>query len=364
MTVDSRTAMRRMMFVSLLIAVAAALRLLTVADWDPTAFTAFGEEAVEITDYAEAKLGREVKTRILQGHDGKFFFVLANDPLVLDPAENAAVLDRPIYRSQRMLYPLLAGGAGLFSPEVIVWTLILINVAGLVVGSWAVGAIAVKHGLSPWWGLAFLFNVGLLSELYIDGAGIVAFALACLGALALEYERPGWGAAFFAGAALTREVMLAFVGSVALVWLIRKKAIPWLVAVPAGVAALVWAAYLRIQIPATPGVDQVREITLVPFSGLMSAFTSGMATLSDFLVMGLFVMLMLVVPWRARTSNVYLTWGAVGFAVLAPFLTMFVWQKSYDISRALAPLVTAFLIEFALARRRRPEHMTLDQALT
>ena len=355
MTVDSRTAMRRMIFVALLIAVAAALRLLAVADWDPTAFTAFGDEAVEITDYAEAKLGREVKTRILQGHDGKFFFVQANDPLVLDPAENAAVLDRPIYRSQRMLYPLLAGGAGLFSPEVIVWTLILINVSGLVVGSWAVGAIAVKHGLSAWWGLAFLFNVGLLSELYIDGAGIVAFALACLGALALENERPGWAAAAFAGAALTREVMLAFVGSVAFVWMIRKNAIPWLVAVPAVLAALVWAAYLRVQIPAISGIDQVREITLVPFSGLAGAVTSGMATLIDFMVMGFFVLLILVVLWRARTSNVYLTWGAVGFAVLAPFLTMFVWQKSFDISRALAPLVTAFLIEFALARRRSLE---------
>jgi hypothetical protein len=61
---------------------------------------------------------------------------------------------------------------------------------------------------------------------------------------------------------------------------------------------------------------------------------------------------LVLVPILAWHSRVYLTWGAVGFAALAPFLTVFVWQKSFDISRALAPLVTAFLIEVAIVRRR------------
>jgi hypothetical protein len=68
-----------------------------------------------------------------------------------------------------------------------------------------------------------------------------------------------------------------------------------------------------------------------------------------------------VVSVRAWKSEVFLTWGAVGFAVLAPFLTIYVWQKSYDISRALAPLVTAFLIEFAIARRRLTESSSLER---
>jgi len=339
--------------VALVLATVAAIRLLAVSGWDPTAFTAFGEDSVEITSYAEEKLGREVRTRVLQGHDGKFFFVLANDPLLLEPDENAAVLDRQRYRSQRILYPLLAGGAGILPPGVVVWALIGINVVALGVGSWAVAGIAMKHGVSPWWGLGFALNVGLLSELYIDGAGILAFALVCVGALALEHDRLGPAAIAFAGAALTREVMLAFVGFVAVFWLIRKRAIPWLVVLPAAMAVSAWALYVRIRVPAVEGVDQVKEITLVPFSGLIEAVTSGRAVSVDLVLMFLFVCLMVLVPVRAWKSDVYLTWGAVGFAVLAPFLTVFVWQKSWDISRALAPLVTAFLLEFALARRRQ-----------
>jgi hypothetical protein len=339
--------------VALMLATVAAIRLLAVSGWDPTAFTAFGEESVEITAYAEEKLGREVRTRVLQGHDGKFFFVLANDPLLLQPEENAAVLDRQRYRSQRILYPLLAGGAGIFSPGVVVWTLIVINVMALAVGSWAVAGIAAKHGLSTWWGLGFFLNVGLLSELYIDGAGIVAFALVCIGGLSLEHDRAHLAAVAFAGAALTREVMLAFVGFVAVFWVIRKRTIPWLAVLPAAVAVSAWALYVRLRLPAVDGVDQVKEITLIPFSGLIDAVTSGRAEIVDLVLMFLFLCLLVLVPVRAWKSDVYLTWGAVGFAVLAPFLTVFVWQKSWDISRALAPLVTAFLIEFALARKRQ-----------
>jgi hypothetical protein len=355
-----RSSLRLVLLIALVLATVAAVRLLAVSDWDPTAFAAFGEDAIGTTTYAEEELGSEVWTRDLQGHDGKFFFVQANDPLVLAPDQNAVVLDRPIYRSQRMFYPLVAGGAGLFPPGVIVWALIAINVAALAVGSWAVGAIAVKHGVSPWWGLAFLLNVGLLSELYIDGAGILAFASVCLGALWLEEEKPLPAAAAFAAAALTREVMLGFVAFVALFWLLRKRTIPWLIALPAALAVLLWGAYLRIRIDLPAGSDQLRELTLVPFSGLIDAATSGLAEAPDYLLMVVFVVLLVLVPIRAWNSDVYLTWGAVGFAVLAPFLTIFVWQKSFDISRALAPLVTAFLIEFALARKRQRSQVGLS----
>jgi hypothetical protein len=233
--------------------------------------------------------------------------------------------------------------------------MIVINVAALGVGSWAVAGIAARHGVSPWWGLGFMFNIGLLSEMYIDGAGTVAFAFACLGALALEREHPGLAGSMFAAAALTREVMLAFVAFVGVFWFIRRKALPWLVCLPAFVSVGLWALYVRARLPAVEGVDQVKEITFVPFSGLIDAVTSGFGEPVDFVVMFLFVCLAVLVPIRAWSSDVYLTWGATGFAVVAPFLTVFVWQKSWDISRALAPLVTAFLVEFALARKRQQE---------
>ena len=86
------------------------------------------------------------------GHDGRFFFVQGNDPWVLEPEVNAVVLDRPLYRSQRMFYPLLAGGFGLFSPEGVVWGLLVVNVIAMGLGTWAVAVLAVEMGLSSWSG--------------------------------------------------------------------------------------------------------------------------------------------------------------------------------------------------------------------
>lgn len=345
---------------AVIIGVLAAVRLLTVFDWDPTVFTAFGEEAIATTEYGEEKLGREVLTRPHQGHDGKFFFVQSNDPWVLDPESNAEILDRPVYRSQRMLYPVLAGGAGLFSADVIVWALPIVNVIMLGLGSWAVASIARKHGAPAWVGVAFVLNIGLMSELFIDGAGIVAFALACVGAWALEEDRTVLAATVFAGSALTREVMAIFIAFVALFWLLRKKVVPWAVSIPAATAIVAWAAYIRIRIDIPPDADQVREITLVPFSGVVDALSSGLGNTIDVLVIGVFLLLIVLVPFRAWNSDIYLTWGAVGFAVLGPFLTVFVWQKSFDISRALAPLITVFVLELFVNRARQAQTEVLS----
>ena len=100
-----------------------------------SAFIGFGKDAPATRDYAEQRLG-EVVLRESQGHDGKFFFVQANDPLLLDPEENAAILDFPVHRSRRVMYPLVAGGLGLLGPQAIVWGLLLTNVVGMALGTW------------------------------------------------------------------------------------------------------------------------------------------------------------------------------------------------------------------------------------
>lgn len=338
---------------ALVIASLMTLRLLVMFGMDPSAFTAFGAESTAINAYAETKLGREVLTRADQGHDGKFFFIQANDPWIIDPGENAEVLDRPVYRSQRMLYPVLAGGAGMFPAEVIVWTLPIVNLIMLGVGSGVVAAISLKHGGPAWAGYAFVLNFGLLSELFIDGAGIVAFALACIGAWALEEDRVPLAAAALAGAALTREVMVIFIAFIALFWVIRRRVVPWAIGLPAAFAVVAWAGYVRLRIDVDPTVEQVRELTLLPFSGLVEAIQSGRGRSLDYLVIGLLLVLLVLVPYRAWRSDVYLSWGAVGFVMLAPFLSEFVWLKSFDISRALAPLLTVFVLELLLARARR-----------
>ena len=62
------------------------------------------------------------------------------DPLFLNPDDHARFLDRPTYRSQRMLYPTLAGLARpLSGPDGVAWALAGLNVLAFGVGAGANG---------------------------------------------------------------------------------------------------------------------------------------------------------------------------------------------------------------------------------
>jgi hypothetical protein len=313
-------------------------------DWDPTVFTAFGKEDPETVTYAGTQLGRAVYERGFLGHDGKWFFVQANDPLYLEPEVHAVHLDRPEYRAQRMLYPLIAGGLGLFSPAMVVWSMLVVNLLAWFAGTVATAIFARDTGWSPWWGLAFALNLGLVFEMTIGGAGILAFAAAMWGLVAVQRGSTAWGAIGLTAAVLTREAMLLAVGGIGVLWWRRHRATPWrLIALPL-LSAVAWHLYLRVRLGSLqPDAAQVEEIGL-PFKGFVHALVMWRDQPMD-LAAGLVIAAMLVLL-AARTvrSDQAIAWATVGFVPLAVFLTRQVWAESFDMSRAVAPALTGWVL--------------------
>lgn len=343
--------------VAVLIAFLFVALVLSRTNWDVTVFTAFGEESTEVNDYAEERIG-DVSLRAFQGHDGKYFFIQANDPWVLNPEENAAVLDRPLYRSQRMLYPVLAGGGGLFPPETIVWALIIVNVVAMGIGSWAVAGLATTLGGSPWWGLSFVLNLGLISEMNIDGAGVVAAAAAFAAVLALYRNRTSWGFGLLVVAVLAREAILLVAAGVAVwMWLHgRKKDAFMSFALPVA-AVMAWAIYLRTRIGWETEGSEIQEIGF-PLVGFVRSIPNWLGEPFDFLVAIAVLLILVVFAKRAITSKELLGYAFVGFAALGIVFTQQVWQSYFDITRAIAPALTAFIV-LAFARDRHKD----DQAV-
>ena len=320
------------------------------ADWDPTVFAGFGEESLAITEYAEDRLG-DVRRRPSVGHDGRFFFVQANDPWVVDPANNGKILDRPVYRSQRMLYPLIAGGFGLFDANTIVWSLLLVNVAAMGLGTFVTSRLALQLGGSPWWGLAFVANFGLLFTLTNDDAGIVAAALALWAVAKIHDGQLQFAVALLAGAALTREVMLVCALGLAIwLWLTgRRKAAVYTLVVPTVVTGA-WFLYVRAQLG--PDDAATAEIGL-PFVGLARAIPAWLddSTVTAAGVAVVLVMVLFLVRWAGTRTA--LGWTFVGFIPLAALLTEQVWREIFDFTRAVAPLLTAaVLLVFVESKRR------------
>lgn len=329
--------------VAVLVSSLVAVRGLSQVGWDVTIFTAFGEEETPTRLYAEERLG-DVYLRSGQGHDGKFFFVQANDPWVVDPDENARVLDRPLYRSQRMLYPVLAGGGGLFDPGTIVWAMLIVNLLALGVGTWVTALIAAELDASPWWGLAFALNLGLVSEVIIGGAGLVAAAAAFGAVLMIMKHRVGWGIALLLMAALAREAMLLTVAGVALwLWLRKRRKEAVLAAAIPGFAVVAWAVYVRLRIGAGVVIGQVQEIGW-PFVGMVEAVDYWLRSPMD-LAAGLAVfVLFLLFTRRVLTSQHLVGWAFLGFVALGIIFTEQVWRSYFDITRAVAPIITSFVL--------------------
>lgn len=338
----SRGAIALVALLGVMLPLVVALRAIAEADWDATLFVAFGEEAVPTRGYAEQRLG-DVFLRATQGHDGKFFFVQANDPWVLDPETNAAVLDRPLYRSQRMLYPMLAGGFGLFGPVTIVWAMLVVNLFAMGVGTWIVARVSEEMGGSPWWGLAFSLNVGFLSEINIGGAGVVAAAAAFGAVLMFIRDREVAGIGLLVAAVLGREAMLIAAAGIALwLWLRgRHKTAVSTFFVPV-LAVVVWAAYLRLRIGEGIAAD-VQEIGW-PFVGFVEAFASWLGDPLDLAVGVTVMMLFVVFTRRVVISRHAVGWAFLGFVLLGVVFTEQVWRSYFDITRAVAPIITSFVL--------------------
>ena len=276
----------------------------------------------------------------------------SHDPLLLSPEQNAVVLDRPLYRSQRMLYPLLAGGFGLLTSSQIIWGMLVVNLLAIAGGTFATSIIAQRMGGSAWWGLAFAFNIGLISELNISGAGVVAAAFAFGAVAAYLGGREGWAVALLALACLSREVMLLVpLGIAWWLWRDGRKRISIVsLLVPIATVAS-WALYLRLRLGLDSGAGDASLAFRPPFVGIARALSDWLASPID-LAAGVAVLVLLgAYLYRTIKSNALVGWAFVGFVPLTLLLSELVWAFYFDSTRAVAPMITAFVLMVFLGDR-------------
>jgi hypothetical protein len=337
----------------LLLAAAYVALVMGGSDWDPTALLAQGVDAPAQLRYAEEILGRDVAARSDLGHDGKFFFILANDPLLLNPLNHAAYLDLPTYRAQRILYPLIAGGFGLLPAATTVWGLIVVNLIAAGLGSFVTAAIARLLGGSRWLGLAFVINSGTIGELDIGGGGVLALALAITGTWLFITRRESWAVLAMTGAVLARELMiLCAVGLCIWLWFQAKRINLALLLAPA-LASLAWRTYAGWRLASLETSAQItegltRNLEIIPLRGALIASVHWFQDpLKLAWIISVVVLLVLFVrhAWHSRQAVAWIAWP---FAVLPAFLSVHVWLEPYDLARSMAPVLLSYpLLLFA-----------------
>lgn len=332
----------------ILIGLLAMTVALAVHDWDPAGPLMVGAEA-PLRPYVEDRLG-DIPLTDGTGHDGKYFFVQAHDPWLLEPGDHAQLMERPTYRSQRMLYPLMASPGSWLGEDGILWFMLLINVLAMGVGTWATAAVAQSTGASRWFGLAFALNPGILFELAFDGSGVVGWSLVMVAVYA-SLNRKWLGAVLaVCGAVLAREVLfLPVVGMALYFWSRERSGAIAILAAPLLVLGS-WGWWVRRQLAVPLLTMESNEIGL-PFIGLGQALREWLQKPGLRLVVGLLVLFVLVVALRqVSTRRDLFALMSIGLAVFAVFLRGTVWYNYYDITRAVAPLFTTVVLVWAIRR--------------
>ena len=351
---QSPSSSRGCVLASLVIGMIFFTLITTQNGFDPAVFISAGENEAA-TDHIVEQLGRDIPLRPPPGHDGQQFFLQALDPFFLGSTEHAVFMDRPLHRSQRVLYPAMIGLGGLAPPTLIPWLMGLVNVAAFGLGTWAVSRIAVREGQSNWLGLAFVLNIGLLMEFDIGGAGILAFALGSAAVAELEIGRERSAALLFVAAVLAKEVMLVFVAGALLLQWRRTRKMPFMVGAPAALAVGLWALYLRLIFSEDLTDKGVIELG-APFRGFSQAVPEWTQFPFDFLVVALAIVCLLWVIRQAVVKPSLMVWGAAGFAVLSVFFRDFLWDAWFNLTRAVAPVFSVFLYSVMVRSHAEEEH--------
>ena len=345
--------------VGLIGAVFFAGRLLGEFDWNPTTTVKFGEELPGQVEYAQDLLG-DVVVADDAGHDGKFFFSQAMDPFYLHPEVHAVHLDRPAYRAQRMLYPTLAGLGGLLGPGATVWGLLMLNIIGLGAGTLITARLAVALGLSPWFGLAFTLNPGLIAALYIDGADIVAVAAMMAAVLFAVRDRPVATAVALSLSCLSRETMILAVIGLIVYWYKERSRVPIVLFVPF-VAVAAWWSYVHVRLGESLGQDT--QAVGLPLQGFIEAAQRWLSTpgsLPDALIGLVLLFASITIAVRAIRRPSALGLAVAGFALLALILSEPVWARYFDSARALAPVLTAYVLLIPTGQRTESSRVLVD----
>jgi hypothetical protein len=145
------TAIASVTLVTVAVCLVYAAAVLVVVEWDPMRFVLLGSR------YAQGVPNGQ------QGYDGQFSYQIARNPL-----QGWRYVDRPAYRYQRILYPLLARLFALGHRDWIPYTLILANIVAIGLCGFFAAQILDYYDVNAWYALPCGLYVGLLIALRLD----------------------------------------------------------------------------------------------------------------------------------------------------------------------------------------------------
>ncbi len=294
-----------------------------------------------------------------QGYDGQFAYFIARDPL-----DGWQYCDVPAYRYQRIVYPLLAWALALGQATAVPWTLIVVNVAALTMGTYFTEQLLALQGVNRWYALAYGLYGGLIAGLRLNLTEPLAYGLLQGGVWTWSQKRRDLALPLFASAALTKETALIAVAALLVYLLLEER---WrsmvLLGLGVGLPFIAWQGALWFWL-GQPGVGSGGAMATAfewfPFAGLLRTATVSWPAFWLLLAIEgpLFVLPTIWALKRSMQDHLRgrrHPWATLLLAQagVLPFLPFSTWREPLAMARLATGLVAATLLYGALRRSRR-----------
>jgi hypothetical protein len=339
--------------VAVLVYLVGIVARLPIADGDPATFVRFGSRSATYP-LATQVFGDRLYAPTWQGHDGQAFWVMARDPLLLDPANARTYIQAPGTRAGRILYPVLVAPWRIGGESALLWGMLLTNLVALGAGTYVTARFAQRLGGTATGGLAFAANPAVYFGVLLDLSDVLLVALLVGFVYLVHRKRFGPAIAVAIAAGLAKESALAIVLSVA----VLAPGLPRRFRIAAPTASIgvygLWMLYQRSRIGTD--VDNVRAFSVVPLKGWWDAMTKAWLVTEDYWMVAIAGVVMFVLAgyiivrfFRRRTL---LMAAALPMAVAGIFYAGEVVKQPEDLSRSLGASIT-FLALDVIAERSR-----------
>jgi hypothetical protein len=266
---------------AMLVYLLAVLPILAMHRFDPSVFIVAGDRYVEASKLSSPIIVRPNS----DGYDGQFYYRMALAPFDFKTPAFGVRFDNPAWRTQRIVYPLLAWAAAFGRAELVPLSLFVVNLLGI--GAIALFAARLTALLKlPWFTpLAVLLWPGFIISLTHDTTEIIACALLLAALDAYLRGRIAAYAALAALATLTRETSIVFFFGVFCFEAIKAiRSAAWQPSWPrlvlAGLALApfpIWRQMQFILWARSPLTDAARDNVSWPFAGVLHSIAGAIS---------------------------------------------------------------------------------------
>ncbi len=297
------------------------------------------------------------KTFVLEnspGYDGQFFFFASHDPFIRKGL--GEFMDVPAYRYQRIMYPWLAALFALGRPELIPYSLVLVNVGSILIGSFFVIWMLKKQGMSPWYALFYGFFSGFILCVFRDLAGAVAMGFMVGGIYFYSLRRFYLSALFLSCSVLSKELVLIVVFCLLLhSAAFRRSGRAFLAMLVSVLPFLIWQGYVFLcfrVLPYQGGKSNFGKPLVAIVAYVQNILLSSERWGKNYVIITLVVIFLSMLLasreiWRSRDE---VSIPFLVFSMLPVFMTDKIWVEPWSFGRVLLPVGVFLLLNFIYSK--------------